>query len=858
MQISHLSLSTIRNACIAFFAAAFLISGCNNATEPFDVYVQFDHWTAQDLEKTKGCDYEVSLQLDDQEPVSFDPKSTEVPFGEQGIFVGTQFESGEIEDISRISVTQVSTQDPFDICLVKELQCRIRQDVLTASFNPDVVFRTPRMQCGIPVVFVAPNGRGTRDGSSWENAAELKEAVKIAEEMGPDQFKEIWLEAGKYHDPVDGNLNGSILTVGSRTSVYGGFKGDEFLLEERKSDFSDTESGTILDGDILQDRFLPTDVSGSHLEDNSLHVVKVSGSNIVLSGLSIKNGHIPLLASNEDDESNIQQSGAGLHIESKGNILIQDVNISENTGYCSAQEISLDSNASNQDIHPVGVGVFVIGSEADEPINFERVSVSRNHLEMDIGAFFPEHDSLLLCAGAGGASQNIFIDWTDGQIKNNITKFSGAGWFAGKGSSLLFNRLQFFGNHANGYGGALFCENDTDCRVNHSVIARNRSFRLGGGVFNGDLEPDTNTQSLEKNVSSYASFFHTVFVDNVSGGGSSIYSNGSLSLSSSAILSHKEPTQMNVKRSFRWLLNAHQGVAGSVVAIFDRSSKSHSLSAPGGLSGNARNFIAGTRFVGNRLVSPGDLVWLGGSLESNFLIAQNSIFVDNDVQPGYAVGFSGVISGDDANIFLSRQNIWSNNTVKVSQGDNFVFEGAPAFSVGLMQARGDDGNQIQLAILSSCFQFGSFNEMTSPFLTNLEMNNTLLEEGTEVVQETSADGRLEFKNTDVCSQSGFDFDLLSREHFSSVQDSAVISSFESEVSELEWESRNAEECWLSQIGSIRYGGAMQRFSPVEQEAVGSFSPDIHDTESIRLWGTEYLLTCFGEEGAPAAAFASPR
>lgn len=150
------------------------------------------------------------------------------------------------------------------------------------------------------ILFVKKGGSGSKNGSSWDNAApELADALFAANLN--DRIYEIWVAGGTYHplyrpdnfsnaDPK--SPYNSFLLVPS-ASIYGGFKGDESELADR--DLSLTANASILSGDFNEnDSFNFSDLSNSGIKnefsENARHVVYSFGSN-ELNGFTIEGGN---------------------------------------------------------------------------------------------------------------------------------------------------------------------------------------------------------------------------------------------------------------------------------------------------------------------------------------------------------------------------------------------------------------------------------------------------------------------------------------------------------------------------------------------------------------------------------------
>jgi arylsulfatase A-like enzyme len=143
-----------------------------------------------------------------------------------------------------------------------------------ASSNPEVVNRLKPMaidwfqasfrEFADNIIRVAVDGDADKDGSSWENATTLANAVTLSAQVSGAQ---IWLEAGTY--PVSASINFDNL------SIYGGFDGTEQRLYERDWYLNPA----IIDGGGTVSPLRNNDLSGT--------------VNSVLDGVTVQNGVNP-------------------------------------------------------------------------------------------------------------------------------------------------------------------------------------------------------------------------------------------------------------------------------------------------------------------------------------------------------------------------------------------------------------------------------------------------------------------------------------------------------------------------------------------------------------------------------------
>ena len=150
-------------------------------------------------------------------------------------------------------------------------------------------------------------GSASNDGHTWGTAfASLHQALDAADADGCA----IWAAKGTYKPEADINGNASpadpkdlTFLLREEVAVYGGFTGDEFLLEQRNISANET----ILSGDIAGD---DGDNVYENDADNSYHVVMAFGTNPErLDGFTITGGR----GGTSDDQDG---SGGGMYNQS--------------------------------------------------------------------------------------------------------------------------------------------------------------------------------------------------------------------------------------------------------------------------------------------------------------------------------------------------------------------------------------------------------------------------------------------------------------------------------------------------------------------------------------------------------------
>ena len=279
-------------------------------------------------------------------------------------------------------------------------------------------------------VYVTPNGSGTANGSSWNNALpgnQIQNAIN-----GFSSGGEVWIAAGTYL-PTETYDNGAIVrraafTLRSDVHLYGGFSGAETDTAQR-SDFG--EGGlneTILSGDIG----IPGDST-----DNAFHVIwGPSGiSNARVDGFIIRDGVAN--GGNFND-----RSGGGIHINA-GTIISKCV-IKNNYG------------------ESAGGGVFIRSNN-----EMHQCVIKENHCDDRGGGVYFSHFNL---------SSNVEPIAENCLFFRNTCNSEGGGAHLRSGGQVYNSR--FIGNQAVRGGGAyMFNQGD----IINCIASNNRANITGGG-----------------------------------------------------------------------------------------------------------------------------------------------------------------------------------------------------------------------------------------------------------------------------------------------------------------------------------------------------------------------------------------
>ncbi|WP_299108978.1 gliding motility-associated C-terminal domain-containing protein [uncultured Tenacibaculum sp.] len=134
------------------------------------------------------------------------------------------------------------------------------------------------------ITYVNQNATGNNDGTSWANAyTSLQDAI-----LASSPANQIWIAQGAYK-PSTNSRTASFDIIHDNIKIYGGFSGNETHINQRDIN----NNVTILSGDINGDDS-GVFFTGYNRGDNSYHVAKINGNNILLDGIQINDGHADL------------------------------------------------------------------------------------------------------------------------------------------------------------------------------------------------------------------------------------------------------------------------------------------------------------------------------------------------------------------------------------------------------------------------------------------------------------------------------------------------------------------------------------------------------------------------------------
>lgn len=287
--------------------------------------------------------------------------------------------------------------------------------------------------------YVDRNAQGSQTGVDWTNAYLSPQPAFAAANAGD----EVWIADGVYHPGAPGDISASF-TVPAGVRVYGGFRGDETTLAQRRW----WAYPTVLSGDLADDDQFgnPWYIGWNINSPNSLNVVKVMGGapTTVLDGLIVSHGY------------GVFTSGAG--VLATGSVLdVRNCTFRRNAGYqgigsCVAV---VDGFATFQHCDfRENWGRFVdgvgIGTTGTAGVNVDRCSFFDNHAETDSsrgnGAGIALEGSALSSVTRSTFEANYAIPFAA-----NYISYGGA--ILNGGPSLFVDRCVFKNNQALTGGG---------------------------------------------------------------------------------------------------------------------------------------------------------------------------------------------------------------------------------------------------------------------------------------------------------------------------------------------------------------------------------------------------------------------
>ncbi|TLV00379.1 choice-of-anchor Q domain-containing protein [Dyadobacter luticola] len=298
----------------------------------------------------------------------------------------------------------------------------------------------------LPIVFVKSGAPGANDGSSWENAYwELAEALKYAHEN--PGVEQIWVANGTYYPRYDGDYieqtgegsSNSTFLLLPDIKIYGGFKGTEQTLAERKLNISAGNSveaedvngppASVLDGNGVVFHVVTSagDVFGASLDG---FVIRGGNANNG-SAVSVNGRDIPQNVGGGIVLFNSAPSLSNLHITS--NYALDGSGI-----YASESDFVLTNAIVNANSVDGKGAVYTLNSSAILTNNTISANTGQTSAALVLAGAAPKIRNTIISANLGTGAAVEVLDGTVPSFANSIVPGSGGSgsWNAAFGNNL--------------------------------------------------------------------------------------------------------------------------------------------------------------------------------------------------------------------------------------------------------------------------------------------------------------------------------------------------------------------------------------------------------------------------------------
>lgn len=344
-------------------------------------------------------------------------------------------------------------------------------------------------------VFVKSDASGTDDGTSWMDAyTSLRSALTGA--AGGD---EIWVAAGTY-TPTTGSDRTATLQLPDSVAVYGGFAGTETMRGQRDW----MANVTVLSGDV----------GGPGLDDNSYHVVTVTGTSAaaVLDGFTITGGRAndPTLPG-----STPNREGAGMRIIGASPTLTNLI-ITDNVALMRGGGVFLDGGdpsftnvtISNNTCGLLFMGIFFEGigggmlSTTSNP-TLINVTFTGNQSRSKGDGLLCTSATLTDCVFDGNDGEAVKMESSGTATVTGCTfvNNAGTGLISSSGINLTVTDCSFVGNSGNGM-------NIINGTLTNVFIADNAAITGGGAKLSGTVTV-TNAVFLNNSASHGGAIYYS-------------------------------------------------------------------------------------------------------------------------------------------------------------------------------------------------------------------------------------------------------------------------------------------------------------------------------------------------------------
>lgn len=347
------------------------------------------------------------------------------PAGTQVVITGTGFSGSPVVRFNGVAATAVTVNSSTQLTATVPATAidgtiSVTNGSTVTSVNSFNVYRR------IYVKWSATSGSNT--GTSWTNAyTSLQTALSSAGEND-----DIWVSAGTYK-PHASDIEASFAPSVNNLRIYGGFVGDETVLEERNV----AANTTLLSGDLQGDDNTAVTPFTSATANSNIVVNFENKTNITLDGLIIQGA---------------QQ--LGLFANNATNVQLHNLTVRHNKG-------------------SVGAGIQITNAT----FTAENLTVTRNAATSRGGGFS-------LIAGALGT------------ITHSVFEFNQAGGGGGisfeRDSSATITNSQFNNNSTSGVGGAILIINgNSGTLTNGNITISNVIFKNNSGLDGSALRVDS-------------------------------------------------------------------------------------------------------------------------------------------------------------------------------------------------------------------------------------------------------------------------------------------------------------------------------------------------------------------------------
>jgi hypothetical protein len=337
-----------------------------------------------------------------------------------------------------------------------------------------------------PVVFVNAGASAGGDGSSWVQAFNnLQAAINASSDSG-----DIWMKGGTY------TLSNQV-SVNKAVTIYGGFRGDEELLDAHDP----AANTTIIDGDHnTRCLFISADaiIDGLSIQ-NGRHIASINGQG---GGIYIDNAAPHLIncaiSNNALDIPGVSGQGGAIYNEG-GSPVIANCHFENNLTSNTAQPSEGGAIFNNGGFPSISNTIFINNRAPGDGSGGGAIYISSGNATITACRFVDNYAGLS-SSGLGGAIylgggiQTISDSYFQGNLAEGLSMARGGAIYNASATLTLTNTI-FLGNEAwhnsSGFGGAIY-NNGSDPFITNCTFFANRAVgtgsasAVGGAIYNHD------------------------------------------------------------------------------------------------------------------------------------------------------------------------------------------------------------------------------------------------------------------------------------------------------------------------------------------------------------------------------------